>query len=161
MVCREGNVNVTGDGKHDVLFVNGSAGSGEERIVVVEPGEPLTLEMTAPKSREVAPFALYFFRGAPAGTTVRDLPFSLGMSCMPVPLMGTGAAELVAIANNIGRPDLLGIPTVESFPAPSVVLTRGEASRRETSFFVQGLILDRESNSGRAAVTNGILVELR
>jgi hypothetical protein len=45
--------------------------------------------------------------------------------------------------------------------APSVVLRRAAGIRTVATFFVQGIIVDSASPSGRAAVTNGIVVQSR
>lgn len=154
--CRLGTVDATNGTVVDVLHVNGTAGEGVERIVTVGSHDAISISMAAPPTRSVAPFALYFYKGVPAGTTVREMPKSIGMTCMPTPLTDAHPLDLVRIANNIGRTDVLGVPDVDSSAAPSLVVSDLRAPGRSLTIFVQGLIYDGGASNGKVSVTNGI-----
>ncbi len=158
--CRAGNVNAQND-TLDVLFVNGSAGDGDERSVTVERFGSIELAMDAPPGRTHAPFALYLFKGMPAGTTVRELPYGLGMSCMPLPLTDATPLLLAKLANNIGHTQALGTPDLDSSAAPSLVAHDPRLPGRALDLFAQGLIVDEHAPNGRVAITNGIVIHVR
>lgn len=160
MDCRTGNVNAQHD-VLDVLFVNGSAGDGETRSVTIDRNGAIEIAMDAPPGEAHAPFALYLFKGMPAGTTVRDLPYGLGMSCMPLPLTDAAPLLLAKLANNIGHPQALGTPDLESTAAPSLVAHDPRLPGRPLDLFVQGLIVDEHAPNGRVAITNGIVIHVR
>lgn len=159
---RRGNVNAKGGGITDVLFVNGSAGHGVERRLVVDAAGPLTFEMAAPPSRPggPSPWAAYAYLGEPTPELLSPLPFDLGLFCHQTFLTDPWPKNLLAIWNNAGRPELLGFETFRSSPAPDRFLEVG-AIGQEVTIFLQGLIKDRQAPNGRAAVTNGVVVEAR
>jgi len=160
--CRFGNVNASGEGPvTDVLFVNGSPGENGGRSVELGPGAPIEVRVGAPPSRASAPFALYVWKGHPAGTTVRPLPFDVGRICMPIPLTDASPALLAHIANNLGRTDVLGEPDMPSTPAPSMVVDDPRGPTRPLRFFLQGIIADDAALGHRVSITNGIAVEIR
>jgi hypothetical protein len=160
--CRRGRVNTGVGAAVDVLFVNGSAGSGSQRVVELSPASPLEIFFAAPPSKPAGPstFLLGAWRGDPGPGDGTDLPFSLGTSCAETPLTAAAPLRLLAWWNNIGKPNVLGAPTRPSSPAPSVVLSL-PAAGREITFFLQGIVRDRNAPNGKAAVTNGVLVSVR
>lgn len=161
-MCRTGNVNAGAGVVTDVVFVNGSAGVGAGRIVLLAPDASLEISVAAPPAQPAgpSPFVLYAWLGLPNALTVRELPFSIGTLCMSAPLTG-GPPAPREIWNNIGKPQLLGASTRQSSPAPSVVFTRPGGVGLDVSFFVQGILVDPGSSQGQAAVTNGVGVVLR
>jgi hypothetical protein len=160
--CRRGRVNAGAGAVADVLLVNGSAGTGPERRVDLSTSDPLVVFMSAPPSKPAGPsaFVLGAWRGNPGAGSWRDLPFGLGTSCAPMPLTDVAPPSLLEWWNNVGKPNVLGPPTRPSSPAPGVVASVPSAGRRIT-FFVQGILVDRAAPNGRAAVTNGVLVDVR
>jgi len=160
VVSRAGNVNGGVGQVTDVLFVNDSAG-GAERLVRLSLHSPLTIFVAPPPSAtEPAPFALYAWGVIPLTGAARfPLPFGIGESCLPMPLAGGTPAPLV-VWNNTGAPRA-GAPKFPSSPAPWIVLDRSTSFRRPVDAFVQGVIVDRGAPNGRAAVTNGVAIEVR
>ncbi len=160
LLCREGTVNARAGAVSDVLFVNGFAGSGRERVVILRTGDPLAIEMRLPPSVPaggLAPFALYVWESEPAPESIRVLPHGMGTSCLPMPLSG-GSPRLVW--NNTGRARL-GVPQRPSLPAPSTVLSVPRVGVR-ARVFLQGLVADPLSaGRRRASVTNGLVVDVR
>ena len=156
-----GNVNASHGPVNDVLFVNGVPGSGSARQVNVAFDQPFEIRMVAPPSRPLGPsaFALYLWRGVPVPTSVTTLSYGLGVMAMPPPLVFPRQPQPLGLANNIGRSNLLGAehwPGPRPHPAPSVVVSVSRGVGVRGSFFLQGLIIDSASPSGRLAVTNGI-----
>jgi hypothetical protein len=161
--CRRGNVNAAAGVAANVLFVNGSAGSGIERTLTISQSDPFTLSMEAPPSKPGGPskYALYAWVGAPAADTVRALPFDLGMSCKVMPPNsepGSPQLDPKKIWNNIGKPGILGTADLPSSPAPYLLLDKPGGVGKSLTFFVQGIILDSLAPQGQAGVTNGVVV---
>lgn len=158
--CRKGNVNALAGATTDVLFVNDEAGSDPLRVVETASGAPITIRMDAPPSCPTGPsrFALYAWLGSPDLETARVLPMGFGISCMPMPLSADGPPDPLYIWNNLGHEQMLGTPTMDSIPAPSVVLSKPNGLGRPGVYFFQGLILDKRSPTTTAAVTNGIVL---
>jgi VCBS repeat protein len=162
IACRRGNVNAIGGGIVDVLRVNGSAGEGPERSLVVDRSAPLEIRMDAPPLDPSGPaaFVLYGWSALPDATTVRELPLGVGQSCLPLPLHGVAPQPFVTW-NNLGHTRALGAATLPSRAAPSVVWRARRGIGRAGRGFLQGLIVDYASPQGRIAVTNGIALESR
>lgn len=162
LACRRGQVDARAGGPADVLFVNGSAGTGPDRAVELGTDSPLEIALSAPPSRPAGPsgFLLGAWRGNPGPDDWTPLPFGLGTSCAETPLTAASPRRLLAWWNNVGKPGVLGAPTRPSSPAPAVVASL-PAAGREITFFVQGILRDRNAPNGRAAVTNGVLVTVR
>ncbi len=156
--CRRGNVNAGAGPAADVLFVNGSPGEGAERRLAVDRTAPFEIRMERPPSKAsgTSRFVLYAWARWPDASTERDLPFSLGRSCLPTPLTG-GAPAPQRIWNNVGKPAFLGAATSPSSPAPSIVLSV-PALGKTAIFFLQGFVIDSAAPNGRAAVTNALAV---
>lgn len=157
--CRIGNVDAGVGAPVDVLFVNGSAGIGAERRVMVDASSTTTVAMNAPPSRPAGPsrFALYARRGSPGPEQVTLLPARLGVFCTPTFLTDYNPHRVLRTWNNIGKENLLGAPDAASTPAPSTVFdaTIGISIH----FILQGIIVDSDAPNERAAVTNAVLVE--
>lgn len=156
---RGGSVNSGAGSPVNVLYLNGLAGEGRDRVVDYNVLDPFRLEMRKPPSlgeNETASYAAYLWLGRPTRGTTRFLPFGLGGSCMPMPATG-GVPQPTLIWNNAARNAWLGQPNRPSRAAPDVFVQRS-LLRRAATFFVQGLIYDPGSASPvKASVTNGIL----
>jgi len=168
--CRTGNVNEAQGPRADVLLVNGSPGLGADRIVAVGTTDALTVRIDLPPAlarplRDAAvptpraPFALCAWVGLPAPSTVEDLPFAYGITCLSPPLSG-GLPTPAAIWNNTGDP-AFGASTHPSKPAPSLVFRAPQGIGTTATFTLQGLIVDPGSPSGRFGVTNAVVVKVR
>lgn len=158
---RAGTVNAAAGPVTDVLFVNGSAGAGAERRVIVARTDPFELRVDAAPSRALSAFALYAWLGEPNGGTVQLLPRGLGRIAMPTPLVPGCRPLPRQIWNNLGFPALLGAPTLPSSPAPSVVVSAPGGLGGRVVAYLQGFIRDAAAPNGRAAVTNGIVLDVR
>jgi hypothetical protein len=159
--CRAGNVNGASGPVTDVLFVNGSAGSGASRRIQVDPLAPFEIRVDAPPALPAgpSPCAIWAYLGQPDDDSPTALPMGVGTVCMPPPF--ASPPRLKAIWNSIGHWNVLGQPTLPSSPAPSVLLSRPGGIGRRIDAFIQGVILDSASPSGLAAVTNGVYVDSR
>jgi hypothetical protein len=164
VAARRGNVDARGAGPADVLFVNGSFGTGRARKAVVAWDGPLAITLTGPPSKPLGParFALYVWLDIPVAEEPVALPFGAGVTSFPTPPSGAGRVPWPnQIWNNLGHTAWLGMPTQPSLPAPSAVVSKPRGLRFFTDFFVQGIIRDDAAPNGRAAVTNGVLVTVR
>jgi hypothetical protein len=156
-----GNVNGAAGPITDVLFVNGSAGSGPERKVTAATTDPLTIELLLPPSGSGEACAVvWLWATSPDQGTIVALPFGLGHTALPSPLTSGPPAPL-RIANSFPtRYDrLLGAehwPQSPTAKAPTVLLSVPQGVGRGITIFVQGLVEDAASPEGRVAVTNGI-----
>ncbi len=154
-------VPIVGGGSYDVVFVNGSAGNRSTREVLVDVGEPLQVDVTAPPSGPTsAPFAIYAWVGAPTIESIVEQPFELSWTGMPTPLQGSSPA---VVWNNLGRPARFGQPDLPSVAAPSVLLDRTRGLPSGTVVTLQGFILDDRAQSPRGplSVTNAVVVRTR
>ncbi len=152
-----GNVGAAAGGPVDVLFVNDGAG-GRDRRVELLAHEPITIFVAPPfGSTAEAPFALYAFLGEPRADTLTELPHGIGHAGRAMPIAGLDPG-LRATWNNWGHERRLGIPRRPSAPAPSIVHSEREGAGRPVRVFLQGLIRDPLSPSGRVAVTNGVTI---
>ncbi len=143
-----------------MLFVNGSAGVGDERTVTISETAAFELAIASPPSRGggPAPCVVYAWAGDPNGSTVSPLPQGVGLMCMSAPPATALGPMPSVIYNSIGRNRYLGTPTAPSSPAPTVLASAPSGVGRRGTFFAQGIILDEGSLHGAAAVTNGIQV---
>jgi len=160
--CRRGNIDAATGYPANVLLVNGSPGTGDERRVSVDPNDPFTLFLDAPPSNPGGPacYVVYAWAGSPSTATVRELPFSLGTTCMPTPL-SVGLPQPRRIANTIGFPGLLGAdnwPGPPTGKAPVFLLSLPSGVGRTVTFFLQGIEVDTNAPQGQAGVTNGVEV---
>ncbi len=161
LVCRYGNVNAAGENTVDVLFINGSAGFGDEREVVLGENEPLKVSMALPPSMPVeASFVVYVFTVLPDAASPRILPGGIGTYCLPNPITDQNAIGLRAIFNNKGFNNFLGHATRPSTPAPSDLVCLPQGAQRTGAVFLQGIIDDTQSCHGLVAVTNGVVLRL-
>ncbi|MBI3843293.1 MAG: DUF1929 domain-containing protein [Planctomycetes bacterium] len=163
---RIGNVNAAAGVISDVLFVNGSSGDSGRRWVTLAPTDRLTITMATPPSRTVqgARFALYVSRGFPTSATrtrQRRGATDLGDACFPTPFSG-GAPQPLRIANNWGRENILGVASLPSTPAPSVVIDRSSGIGRAIDVTLQAIVRDDASLSGTgASLSNAVLLRVR
>lgn len=154
-------VPIVGGGSYDVVFVNGSAGNRSTREVLVDVGEPLRVDVTAPPSGPPsAPFAIYAWVGEPTLESIVEQPFGLGWTGMPTPLQGSSPG---VVWNNLGRPARFGEPDLPSGAAPSVLLDRPRGLPSGSVVTLQGFILDdrAESSRGPLSVTNAVVIRAR
>lgn len=159
--CRAGNVGTRVGPPAEVLFVNDSAGEGRDRRVGVGVFQSLRVIVAAPPSAaRPARFVVYAWGSDPGPESRTALPRRVGCLAAPLPALGASPAP-VAIWNNTPFPGKLGAATRPSFPAPSFIIDRPNGARRAGLVYLQGLIEDRDSPSGRVAVTNGVLVDVR
>ncbi|MBI3846395.1 MAG: VCBS repeat-containing protein [Planctomycetes bacterium] len=161
--ARAGNVNVASGQPSNVVFVNGSAGEGRERLLVVGRRVPLSIDVASPPLNPAGPtpFVLWAWPGSPTSCTANRLRHGLGFVAMPTPLTPMRSPQPTLIANTIGHPWRLGFenwPNGPTAPAPSRLLTVPRGIPRATTFFLQGVILDANGPNGVSAVTNGVLV---
>lgn len=150
-----GNVDERSGTTKDVLFVNGAAGSGEERIVAVTPSAPFRLFLDHPPSQRSAQYVVWAVPGRLSLDEIETLPLGIGKMAFFTPLMNY---PTLAAWNTLGRHSFLGTPTFPSALAPTTLLDLPSGIGRQAMFRVQGLITDPRSPGGRIAVTNGITV---
>ncbi len=156
--CRGGTVNAGVGRVVDVLFLNHETGSDPERRVNYPVLEPLELRMRRPPAvgpGTSAPFAVYVWPGEPPLRSSYELPFGIGCSVLPIPLVG-GSPQPTVTWNNARRFQHLGTPTLPSNPAPDVFFSRDRVVRPGV-FTIQGIIYDEGSAASvPASVTNAI-----
>ena len=157
---RAGSVNAAAGELADVVFVNGSPGVGEDRVVTFDRNDPFLLRVERPPSRPTGftAFVLYIWVGVPSHATQRRLPYGLGRSSMPTPVTDDGPPNPKHVWNTIGIRSVLGEPTLPSDRAPTDVLRKAGGLRRAGTFFAQGFIVDAAAPNGQAAVTNGVVL---
>lgn len=152
---------IVGGSSYDVVFVNGTAGDRATREVVVDAGEPLRIDVTAPPSGPAsAPLAIYAWIGAPTLESIVEQPFDIGWTAMPTPIQGALPA---VVWNNLGRFARFGTPNGPSSAAPSVLLDRPGGLPSGAVATIQGFIADdrAQSTRGPLSVTNAVVVRVR
>jgi hypothetical protein len=162
---RTGSVNAAAGSVTDVLFVNGEAGSDCERIIDLGADEPFEMRIVTPPAAlpGSARYAVFVWRGEPAKSTIEVLPQGIGSIAMPTPLTGR-SPQPERVANNLAAafgPENWPIGFRPTRPAPYVLFRRPSGLGMLGSLYIQGIIVDPASPSGRFAVTNGILLRLR
>lgn len=158
--CLEGTVNARSGGGANVVFLNSRVGDFARRLSLART-DPFTLLVARPPlAAGPTNFALYLWRGAPSLASLRALPQGLGPIAFPFALR-PGSPQPTVVWNNVGSFGKLGSPTLPSSPAPTVVLSRPEGLGVRGTFTIQGVILDPAGPNGRAAVTNGIVIDVR
>ncbi len=160
--CRRGNVNVRSGPPVDVLLVNGTAGVGVRRRVVVPVNSPLEMRLDAPPSQETSRYVVWDWASAPTPRTIDRLPGVLGYVAMPTPLSPTRSPQPRFIVNTTGSPRVGATRwPVPVTVAPTTLLNLPQGVRRQGTFYLQGWIEDGSGPNGRSAVTNGVEVEIR
>lgn len=156
--CRTGTVNAGIGPIEDVLFVNGGAGYGAARKVVVDLDEPLEISMAAAPADASSVYALYAYLALPANTSARVMPFNVGRSCRATPVTDMSPAKLKRIWNNTGK-SALGEAGLPSNGAPETTLHLPDGVGFEVAFFIQGIISDSGSAGTKpGSMTNGVAV---
>lgn len=156
--CRTGTVNAGIGPIEDVLFVNGSAGYGAARKVVVDRDEPLEIFMAAAPADPSSVYALYAYLAPPTNSSVRVMPFGVGRSCRATPVTDMNPAKLKRIWNNTGKA-ALGVPDSPSSGAPETTLHLPGGVGLELTFYLQGIISDSGSAATKpGSMTNGVVV---
>jgi len=160
LFCLSGNVNTGIGASEDVLTVNGSSGDPRDRIVTVERGASIRIDIASPSSRAQARFALYAFPGRPDETTIAAQPYSLGFACFETPLNGNFDLPRV-IWNNLGEPLLFGNPDLPSSPAPSTVVEAPSGWPRAALVTLQGFVRDDGAAGPHPlSVTNAVTLQV-
>ena len=159
LAARLGNVNVGHGDREDVLLVNAVVGDPVTRQSVLSILSPVSVVVLPPTTRTTARFVLYGWIGLPDATTAAGLPRTLGFMVFPPPFVARQPQPRV-IWNNAGHPGILGLPTIASRPAPSLVI-RTTGSPVPSTVALQGLIEDDASQSAGWSVTNAVVVEFR
>ncbi len=164
--ARAGNVNFAAGEVADILFVNGSAGSGRERRVAASTRAPLVIDVLAPPSTPFgpAPMAVWFWEGSPRPGTAHALPRRLGYAAMPTPIDPFRSPQPRLVANSLGFPARLGRekwPGPPTLAAPTRLLGGRPILPRRGTYYVQGIIRDPAGYNGSGAVTNGVEIVVR
>jgi VCBS repeat protein len=157
---RHGTVNCGIDHPYNVLFANGSAGDFR-REMTVHPGEPVRVNIVPPPAGPAsAHFAVYAWGREPRpGTSIEVRSFG-GRIIMPIPASG-GRPQPHATANNLGYTTLLGMPTRDSLPAPSILMDRPDGLRGSHTISVQGFIEDAAARTRLGlSVTNALIIHI-
>jgi hypothetical protein len=159
IAARRGNVNAAAGSIVDVLFVNGTSGAGDARLVTLGQDDPISIFRANAPSRAFSPFVLYKWLFEPTAATTQRLPFGLGLIAAGPPFDLGCSPPHKHVWNNVGKTSILGAPTHASTKAPSEVFTSPGLGRPVT-WYLQGFVLDRAALNGKAAVTNGILLRV-
>ncbi len=163
--CRPGTVNTGAGAATDVLFVNGSAGSPGERIVTVNRGEPITVDLlAAPLGPSPARYAALAWRHAPTGSfdliaqghtlgcTVNPTPFNANQTPQPFRCLRGGLPPIVC-------------GSVPELPAPSRApfsISRPQGIAGAVTISLQGLLEDLGSSSSvDFSVTNAVILRVQ
>ncbi|MBI1854014.1 MAG: hypothetical protein HYR85_27060 [Planctomycetes bacterium] len=158
LVARYGTVNQGRGDREDVLLVNASVGDPVTRELSLVRGSPMSIVMAQPTGQLRARFALYAWPGEPTASTLASLPRHVGAMVFPPPFAG-GSPRVVW--NNVGRVWALGVPTLPSTPAPSIVFRRASTPAPVT-LTLQGIIEDDGSQSATGlSVTNAVILRVR
>jgi hypothetical protein len=161
---RYGNVNASTGNLSDVVFVNSQAGSGLDRRITLSPLTALSMSVNAPPSRSGMPTNFVLYLWISEEDMAVAAPFGLGLTVLATPLTDTLSPQPNRIANNIGYPNILGAekwPGPPTNPAPTGLLDAPAGINQVVTFQVQGIIRDPAALNGVAAITNGIVVEVR
>jgi len=159
-VALRGTVNSRAGETQDVLFVNSSAGDLARRIVVRPTDLVSCVVRRPPLAVSGAPFAAYAWRAEPSPSTLRAAPGGIGTMALPFPLRPGDPAPRVTW-NNAGAVSRLGAATRPSSPATSILFFAPNGLGVRGTFVIQGLIVDPGGPDGRAAVTNGVILEVK
>jgi len=161
---RRGNVNTGVGDAYNVLKINGTAGSSEERIYTSSYNFPFTMTMHAPPNPHPqfpGKFALYLITYEPGLSDAAEQPFGIGMSCIPMPLSNGSIypPPPFTLVNNIGSFAALGYPMLAGIPpAPCVVF---DVPRMPPGIFTfQGYIFDGGSSGPGLSLTNAIVLKV-
>ncbi|MBI1849828.1 MAG: VCBS repeat-containing protein [Planctomycetes bacterium] len=160
MFVRHGTVNCGAGTPADVLFVNGSSGDFQREMPIGH-GQPVVVRMDAPPAGPVsARFAVYGWGRAPHVGSVVTLDHFAGRIIFPIAGTG-GRPQPRVVANNLGFPNLFGIPTRTSSPAPTVLMDHPEGIRGPRDITIQGFIEDAAARTPHGvSVTNAIVLHV-
>ncbi len=159
---RRGTVNSGVGNANDVLFVNGSAGAGQDRVVFVSPDEPIVYTMISPPSRQgFRSKYLAYEWSLPLFCELRTLPFEVGTTYLPTPITDSDPESSFypeKIWNTFGFFRVAGFPTHSSQRAPTDFHSYPNGLGLE-SVFIQGLVADFGGvGQVSVSVTNGVTV---
>ncbi len=169
--ARDAILECGGLGEADLLFVNGSRGSGGLPLVTVSAGSPILATMQAAPAGGSGRFFVHLNPGTPNDTTLTALPFSLGTACFPVEVAPFGEANPAAVWKNLPNPRAgssmyFGAPIADPSPAPATFLDlpSGDPVNLPVGFdfTVQGAIVNPSSSADKAiSLTNAVVVSVR
>ncbi len=161
VLLRAGNANSGVGDAADLLRVNGSAGEGPYRRVVIPTGGSVTVEMDAPPAGPAsARFTLYVHLGEAGIDDVAVQPHDIGTACFPTPLSnGVPWRPPITAVNNIGWPWLLGDPVLASMPPAPIAI--GPWPLQPGFYTLQGFIEDGAAAGGTLSLTNAVVVEVK
>ncbi len=167
--CNQGNTNWGADDIQDVLFLNGTAGSGADRRVLAGVGTRIWLAMVKPPAGGNGKYVVHANDRTADFNTLSILPKAIGTSCFEF-ILQLGATPL-AVWNTVGKEDKIG--TNEYFgtplddpPTASAVffkLTQGDPVNLPvgTVLTFQGVLIDpATASAGGASLTNAIVLEI-
>ncbi len=164
--CRKGNVSVDNGGPpRNVLFVNGSPGSGPPRIRQHDDDDVLNVTLhPSPDGPSNPTYAIWMWLDRPSASSSRALPFDVGSLCMNPLLASCNDCPEYAAKNFNGfcAAVLCSTPEATGASAPGIVMTipAGRFSAGDY-LFVQGIVKDLSDTSGRRfSVTNGIEIHV-
>lgn len=158
---RFGNVNLGNGSREVVLRFNGSAGD-EWRVCTIPSGTAAALALEAPSAGpNPADFSLYVIPYEPGYVDTALQPYSIGTSCMPMPLSNGNVKPLpYTVANTIGYPTMLGYPILPGIPpAPCTIFDL--PSVPPGIFAFQGYIFDNGSVGYGVSLTNAIVLKVQ
>ncbi len=157
IACRFGNHFNDGPAPMDSLTVNSMRGNAD-RVLHVASSDAFNLDISIGSPIDHT-YAVYAWLDPPTVTTVRRLPRRAGTTCMPTPA-SSGGPQPFRIANTTGHQILGGEnwPGPPTRPAPYRLLSLPQGLMRQGTFFLQGIVKDRDAGSPLAQVTNGIVV---
>ncbi len=160
--CGTGSVNAGNGWVTNVLFINGLMG-GADRTVEATDEELISVTVLNPIAGGNGKFVLHANLGNASSGTLTDLPFEIGSVCFPLLLSG-GAAPVI-IANNLGKSNqvgeshFLGSPTVDPERATTTFLYPNFPVGMELTF--QGVIVDPAAPSEKGvSATNAVTLEI-
>lgn len=170
LAVRYGTVDLLHFEPEDVLFVNGSTGAPRDRVVEVEVGSPLRLEIRRPPSGGGRCFAIHANYGTPVFGTLTDLGADIGT--IGFPFLVSGGANPDAVWNSLGRRRHFGeskwfdgspIPVPGKAPEILFDLPRGDAAALPVGIEVtlQGVVHDLGSRGTHPlSITNAVVVRI-
>ncbi len=158
LTCRTGNTITYRGTLQDVLSLNGSTGSGAERLVLVDGTSPLEIGVDTASGAGKARFILYGNAGSPSVHTVSPQPYDLGTFCFPTVLVGGNPDT---IWNNWGRHGRAGMPDFPSTPAPTILAHTPAEIGLGTEVTLQGFVQNPDARGRfKASVTNAVVIQV-
>ncbi len=158
-ICEQG-----GQTNQDVLFINGSAGAGIDRRVLVGTDQPISVELqTSEAGPDNARYLVYVWLGDSSSPAIFDVAgTAFGVLVNPGPLQGGGPQPFRCLRGTGISPAVC--QSVIQPPAPARApwtVNNSGISNPNAKFTLQGLIEDFGSpNSVPFSATNAVILEL-